>query len=50
MELNTGGNKLMTCVVQVREKFLSLKKDAKVEVVSEAEEVWLISFHLSDVY
>ncbi len=40
----------MTCVVQVREKFLSLKKDAKVEVVSEAEEVWLISFHLSDVY
>jgi hypothetical protein len=49
MELNTGANKLMTCV-QVREKFLSLKKDAKVEVVSEAEEVWLISFHLSDVY
>jgi hypothetical protein len=31
----------------VREKFLSLKKDAKVEVVAEAEEVLLGSFHLS---
>jgi len=31
----------------VREKFLSLKKDAKVEVVAEAEEVVLGSFHLS---
>jgi len=31
----------------VREKFLSLKKDAKVEVVVEAEEVVLGSFHLS---
>ncbi len=31
----------------MREKFLSLKKDAKVEVVAEAEEVVLGSFHLS---
>jgi hypothetical protein len=30
----------------VQEKFLSLKKDAKVEVVAEAEEVVLGSFHL----
>jgi hypothetical protein len=33
--------------LQVLEKFLSLKKDAKVEVVVEAEEVVLGSFHLS---
>ncbi len=33
--------------LQVREKFLSLKKDTKVEVVTEAEEVVLGSFHLT---
>jgi hypothetical protein len=32
--------------LQVRERFFSLKKAAKVEVVAEAEEVVLGSFHL----